>query len=185
MKHDIKILFVWTGVTSYMADCWRRLQAAEGVELKVVVENVYSGSAFDAERVLGGLDAILVESGTCGAAHIGLLDGWKPDVVFAVGWHSPVVREIVERDDWRSIPKVCCFDMPWRWLPRCIAARWAQKPILRRYRYPEKQHHYVLMYYLNGMMAVITEWLEADCNESPEELAKIIMRCVIPNETDQ
>ncbi|MBQ9516283.1 MAG: TetR/AcrR family transcriptional regulator [Ruminococcus sp.] len=58
-------------------------------------------------------------------------------------------------------------------------------PILRRYRYPEKQHHYVLMYYLNGMMAVITEWLEADCNESPEELAKIIMRCVIPNETDQ
>ena len=58
-------------------------------------------------------------------------------------------------------------------------------PILRRYHYPEEQHHYVLMYYLNGMMAVITEWLEADCKESPEEMGKIIMRCVIPDENDQ
>ena len=133
MKRDIKILFVWTGVTSYMADCWRRLQAAEGVELKVVVENVHSGKAFDAERVLGGLDAALVESGTRGITRMGLLGGWNPDVVFAVGWHSPVVREIVMRHDWRDVPKVCCFDMPWRWSMRCIAARWVLRSFLRNY----------------------------------------------------
>ena len=29
----MKILFVWTGVTSYMADCWRSLQAEEDAEI--------------------------------------------------------------------------------------------------------------------------------------------------------
>ncbi len=52
----MKILFVWTGVTSYMADCWRELQRRPGVELKVVVERVDSGKEFDAEKVLAGLD---------------------------------------------------------------------------------------------------------------------------------
>ena len=100
----MKILFAWTGVTSYMADCWRRLQSLDGVELKVVVENVHSGSAFEGERVLGGLDFALVESGARGDAAGGLLDGWKPDVVFAVGWHSLLMRDLVRRDDWRDVP---------------------------------------------------------------------------------
>lgn len=58
-------------------------------------------------------------------------------------------------------------------------------PILRRYHYPEEIHRYMLMYYLNGMIAVITEWIRADCKESTEEMAKIIMRCVIPDETEE
>ena len=129
----MKILFAWTGVTSYMADCWRRLQSLGGVELKVVVENVSSGSAFEAERVLAGLDFALVENGARGDAAGGLLGGWTPDVVFAVGWHSLLVRDLVCRDDWRSVPKVCCFDMPWRWSMRCVAARWVLRAFLRRY----------------------------------------------------
>ena len=129
----MKILFVWTGVTSYMADCWRRLQSAEGVELKVVVDNVCSGRAFDAERVLGGLDFVLVGGGDDGVSLDGFLSEWRPDVVFAVGWRSPVVRRLVKREGWRDVPKVCCFDMPWRWSARCIAARWILRPFLRNY----------------------------------------------------
>ena len=89
----MKILFVWTGVTSYMADCWRELSRLPGVELKVVVEDVDSGKEFDRAQVLAGLD--------------GDIGGWRPDVVFAVGWHSRLVRGIVTRPDWRGIPKVC------------------------------------------------------------------------------
>ena len=123
----MKILFVWTGLTSYMADCWRRLRAAADVELKVVVDNVHSGRAFDAERLLGGLDYALVDGGKNYFEDVAVfLGGWTPDVVFAVGWRSPVVRRLVERADWRGVPKVCCFDMPWRWSLRCVAARWAQ-----------------------------------------------------------
>ncbi len=129
----MKVLFAWTGVTSYMADCWRRLQSLYGVELKVVVENVHSGSAFEAERVLGGLDFALVEGGARGDAADRLLDGWRPDVVFAVGWRSLLMRDLVRRRDWRDVPKVCCFDMPWRWSLRCVAARWVLRPFLRNY----------------------------------------------------
>ena len=129
----MKILFAWTGVTSYMADCWRMLQSTEDVELKVVVDNVPSGRAFDAERVFDGLDFALVDGERGGSAPVAMFDGWRPDVVFAVGWRSSVVRELVKREDWRDVPKVCCFDMPWRWSPRCIAARWVLHPFLRRY----------------------------------------------------
>ena len=116
----MKILFVWTGVTSYMADCWRELQRRPNVELKVVVERVDSGKEFDAEKVLAGLDGTVE-------------DGWRPDVVFAVGWHSKVVRRFVTRKDWADVPKVCCFDMPWRWQLRCLAARFVLAPFLRHY----------------------------------------------------
>lgn len=133
----MKILFAWTGVTSYMADCWRCLQSAAGVELKVAVENVCSGRAFDAERVFSGLDCTIVGGGAQGVgenvALERLLGGWTPDVVFAVGWHSAMVRKLVRRSDWRNVPKVCCFDMPWRWSLRCLAARWALCPFLRNY----------------------------------------------------
>ena len=99
----MNILFVWTGVTSYMADCWRELSCLEGVSLQVVVEQVASGRAFDAAKVLSGFDCCVVEDGR-------LPDGlaW-PDTLFAVGWHSRVVRAAVERADWRGVPKVCCF----------------------------------------------------------------------------
>ena len=123
----MNILFVWTGVTSYMADCWRELSRREGVSLQVVVEQVASGRAFDAARVLSGFDCRVVEDGR-------LPDGLaRPDVLFSVGWHSKVVRAAVERTDWRGVPKICCFDMPWRWSARCIAARFLLRRFLRRY----------------------------------------------------
>ena len=150
----MKILFAWTGVTSYMADCWRRLQSAEGVDLKIAVENVCSGRAFDAGRVLSGLDCTIVGGGAqdvAGDAALGgSLDDWTPDVVFAVGWHSAMVRELVRRSDWRNVPKVCCFDMPWRWSLRCLAARWVLRPFLR---------NYVAAYVPGRMCARYAKWL--------------------------
>ena len=154
----MKILFVWTGVTSYMADCWRRLQQEEGIELKIVVELAEIGKEFDREKVLKSLDTCVVNdwstdqrtNGPTGQEAIALtrqraneltgqeaiarfLGEWKPDVMFAVGWHSKVVRAMVGRTDWRDVPKVCCFDMPWRWNLRCFAARWVLGPFLRNY----------------------------------------------------
>ena len=124
----MRILFVWTGVTSYMADCWRELQRRPGVELKIVVECVESGKEFDKGKVLQGLDACVVEG-----ALSNPFPGWKPDVMFAVGWHSKVVRALVTEPEWADVPKVCCFDLPWRWKLRCIAAKFVLWPFLRHY----------------------------------------------------
>jgi glycosyltransferase involved in cell wall biosynthesis len=126
----MKILFVWTGVTSYMADCWRELASRPDVELEIVVERHDNGREFDAGRVLRDLDCTLVS----GVDEARGLDLSKPDMMFAVGWHSRTVRYFVERPDWRDVPKICCSDMPWRWKLRCIAARFVLWRYLRRFK---------------------------------------------------
>jgi len=39
----------------------------------------------------------------------------------------------VERPDWSAVPKVCCFDMPWRFKLRCFAARFVLARYVRRF----------------------------------------------------
>lgn len=51
-------------------------------------------------------------------------------------------------------------------------------PILNRFDYPEKDRQYVMMYYLNGINAIITEWLKNDCNKSIKEISDIITICI-------
>jgi len=128
----MKILFVWTGVASYMADCWRSLKQVNGVELRVVVEAADSGKSFFAEKTLSGLDYVLVEkNGADGRWKDVLRGGWRPDVVFAGGWRSKTTRRVVLA--FPDVPKVFCLDMPWRWQPRCIAARFALWRFMRKF----------------------------------------------------
>lgn len=55
-------------------------------------------------------------------------------------------------------------------------------PVLRRFHYPEEIHKYVLLYYLNGIIAIVTEWIRSGLNKPPEQIASIIMKCVLPDE---
>lgn len=131
----MKIFFVWTGLTSYMGDCWRALAQEASVELKVVVAvRERDGVAFKAESVLKELDYEIVEED---AGHLAELVGryaeWKPDITFVVGWHNPVCRAFVEAEAFRAIRKVCCFDMPWRRKLRCFFAPFVLGRFLRRY----------------------------------------------------
>ena len=51
-------------------------------------------------------------------------------------------------------------------------------PILERFNYPSGDRQYVMMYYLNGVNAIILEWLRNGCNKSIQEIAEIISICV-------
>lgn len=51
-------------------------------------------------------------------------------------------------------------------------------PILDRFHYPEKDREYVMMYYLNGINAIIEEWLKNNCDKSIKEISQIINVCV-------
>lgn len=51
-------------------------------------------------------------------------------------------------------------------------------PILSRFHYPEKFRRLVMMFYLNGIIAVITGWLKGNCAESIPEISKIIISCI-------
>lgn len=122
----MRILFVWTGIASYMADCWRELQRRPGVELKVVVDPLTDAqSDFKAERELHDLDYRIARR----SEEVEGADTWMPDVIFLVGWRSEVCRYFALEKRYENVPKICCLDMPWRWKMRCLLA-----PLfLRRY----------------------------------------------------
>lgn len=122
MNKKKRILFVWTGVTSYMADCWRELAKESGIELKIVIDraNTTKSLAFDEAQVLHGLDCVLV-NGEAESA-LATLGDWVPDAAFIVGWHSPVCRAFAQANRYRNVAKILVFDMPWEWKIRKFAA---------------------------------------------------------------
>ena len=51
-------------------------------------------------------------------------------------------------------------------------------PILNKFHYPKDEQRYVIMFYLNGITAIITEWLQDDCSKSVTEVSDIIYYCI-------
>lgn len=54
-------------------------------------------------------------------------------------------------------------------------------PILDRFHYPPNNRKYIMMYYLNGINAVVCEWLKNGCDKTTEELSEIINICIYGN----
>lgn len=52
------------------------------------------------------------------------------------------------------------------------------RPILDRFHYPRDEQRYVMMFYLNGITAIITEWLKEGCQKSIEEISSIVRFCI-------
>ena len=51
-------------------------------------------------------------------------------------------------------------------------------PILDRFHYPSNTCQYVMMYYLNGINAIVLEWLKNGCDKSIAEISEIISVCI-------
>ncbi len=54
-------------------------------------------------------------------------------------------------------------------------------PILDRFEYPSNVRQYVMMYYLNGINAIVLEWLRNGCDKSVNEISEIISVCIYGN----
>lgn len=54
------------------------------------------------------------------------------------------------------------------------------EPILERFDIPEAQRSYRIAYYVEGIMAIVREWLRRDCIDDVEMIADIIESCVHP-----
>ena len=55
-------------------------------------------------------------------------------------------------------------------------------PILERFEIPAARRPYYIAYYVEGIAAIIKEWLRHDCGDSVEMIAAIIESCVRPEE---
>lgn len=56
-------------------------------------------------------------------------------------------------------------------------------PILMRFDVPENEWHYTMAFYINGIIALVMEWLKRDCRESIEDIADIIIRNIKSTES--
>ena len=54
-------------------------------------------------------------------------------------------------------------------------------PILERYRVPEKDRGYLMAFYLQGLMAIITQWLKGGCADPIEHIIDLMRQCVAPH----
>ena len=52
-------------------------------------------------------------------------------------------------------------------------------PLLGRFNFPENERRYIMKFYLTGITAVVTEWLNNKCEDSIEDISKIIIHCVV------
>ena len=55
-------------------------------------------------------------------------------------------------------------------------------PILDRFHYPAGEGKYVMMFYLNGLTAIITEWLKDGCEKEIAEIEEVIRYCIFGSE---
>lgn len=56
-------------------------------------------------------------------------------------------------------------------------------PILNRFEVPPAFQKYYIAYYIEGIMAIIKEWLNEDCTDDVEWIAEIIESCVRPGDS--
>lgn len=51
-------------------------------------------------------------------------------------------------------------------------------PILDRFGVPDRDRSYLMAFYIQGLMAIIAEWLKGECAEPIDRLVAIIQACV-------
>lgn len=135
----MKIGFVWTGFTGYMADCWRELASRPGVELKVWIEECRkSDTAFDVRQIMQGLDYSWTYSDQIGDRELEAFESeigeFAPDVLFVCGWARRLPPFVAKSGRLCTVPKIMCCDMPWEWKIRKFAARILLWRHLRRFK---------------------------------------------------
>lgn len=52
------------------------------------------------------------------------------------------------------------------------------KPVMNRYGVAERDQRYMMAFYIHGIIAIVEEWLEADCADSIDFLVSLIQRCI-------
>ena len=177
----MNIAFVYTGVTSYMTECWRALNARAGIKCRIWIEDTaryrFKGNR---EDVLRGLDVCWEYSENITDQWLGLVEkdivAFSPDTVFVCGWSRALPPYIRNSKKLKNVPMVIMFDMPWEWSLRKIAARFILWKRLRRFQ----------IAYVPGMStARYARWLGFETNNIVQGEYSIniekFKKCQIPN----
>ncbi len=58
--------------------------------------------------------------------------------------------------------------------------RYVFTPILDRFQVPHKNREYMMTFYIHGLIAIITMWLELDCTDPIERIIAVMQQCIMP-----
>lgn len=114
----MKIAICWTGVSGYMAACWRALAARAGVDLHVVCfapQAAEAQAAFD-RAIVEGLSCTLLskpQQDDFSLIEASVAD-CEPDVVLITGWAHAPYRALRRSRRLRNARFVMAMDTPWR-----------------------------------------------------------------------
>lgn len=129
----MKLAICWTGISGYMAACWRALAARQDVDLHVLCfapETADGQAAFD-HGLADGLSCTLLARDQ--QADRTLIErsvaAFAPDIVLITGWAHAPYRSLLNSRQLQEARFVMAMDTPWR-------SDWRQafgSPIVRRY----------------------------------------------------
>lgn len=57
-------------------------------------------------------------------------------------------------------------------------------PILDRYGVPENERVYRMTFSIQGLMAIITQWLKQDCTDPIDHIIAIMQKCILPRQEE-
>ncbi len=58
-------------------------------------------------------------------------------------------------------------------------------PILERFQVSEQDRKYIMAFYISGLIAIITEWIKQDCDDSVDCLISVMQKCVMRYEQNE
>ena len=53
------------------------------------------------------------------------------------------------------------------------------RPILTRFGVSDTEQPFIMIFFLKGLLGVVTEWIQTDCEMPIEEMIAIIRKCII------
>lgn len=133
----MRVVICWAGISGYLAACWRKLAAREGIDLHIVTyaPRGTDFSPYDAE-ILAGLSYDLLPYERLQQPHdeelLAHIAGLRPDVIIISGWFVPLYRQLPHEPRFAGVRFVMAMDTPWRGSPRQWLARYRLKPYLDR-----------------------------------------------------
>lgn len=127
----MKIVICWSGISGYMAACWRALAAQTGVELFVIAFGDDRTDVAFSRNILTGVPHHLLSTEEMSDAERirAMVLQNNPDVLVISGWFHPPYVRLAFDPQLRSVRKIMGMDTPWRGTLRQHLARYR----LRKY----------------------------------------------------
>jgi glycosyltransferase involved in cell wall biosynthesis len=130
----MRIAYCWMGYSSYMASCWRALNAYEDVDLHII-SCMFKNPGFKDNLIADLPHTRTTPQDLSLDALTSFLDDFQPDIMIVSGWKLPVYQRVVKAKKYAHIIKILAMDNPWEGSIRQYFGRLRHRNYFRRFKY--------------------------------------------------